>query len=187
MKNIFFILSLLVLISSCKSTNNNKTINTNVSSSSSQADIKSEDGVDYIVNRFGEKKNLVVKSDEEWKSILTDDQYYVLRKKGTERAFTSPLNDNKKEGLYQCVGCNTTLFSSGAKFDSGTGWPSFFRPDDKNYIKEDTDYLLGYARTEVLCARCGGHLGHVFDDGPKPTGLRYCINGVALEFIEVQN
>ena len=110
-----------------------------------------------------------------------------MRKKGTERAFTSPLNSNKSVGLYQCAGCNTTLFTSTTKFDSGTGWPSFYQPEDQNYILEDTDYLLGYPRTEVLCAVCGGHLGHVFEDGPEPTGLRYCINGVALEFIKTEN
>ena len=138
----------------------------------------------YIVTKDGEKLEKIMKSDKEWKSDLTEKQYYVLRKKGTERAFTSELNGNKKDGKYMCAGCNTVLFESETKFDSGTGWPSFYKPSDPALIDEDTDYKIGYARTEVLCARCGGHLGHVFNDGPKPTGLRYCINGVALKFQE---
>lgn len=124
----------------------------------------------------------VVKTDAEWKKILTPDQYAVLRQKGTERAGTSPLNHNKEKGVYYCAGCHNPLFSSDAKFESGTGWPSFFRPIAKNAVAEESDHSYGMVRTEVECSVCRGHLGHVFEDGPKPTGLRYCMNGVALKF-----
>ncbi|MFK7952766.1 MAG: peptide-methionine (R)-S-oxide reductase MsrB [Ekhidna sp.] len=124
----------------------------------------------------------VEKSDSEWKSILTADEYYVLRQKGTERAFTSDLLNNKEEGTYTCAACGLPLFESGTKFKSGTGWPSFYEPVNDVNIAEESDRAYGMVRTEVLCARCDGHLGHVFPDGPKPTGLRYCINGDALKF-----
>jgi peptide-methionine (R)-S-oxide reductase len=124
----------------------------------------------------------IEKTDTEWKKLLTEPQYYVLRKKGTERAFTSPLNSNKEKGVYLCAGCKTPLFSSDTKFESGTGWPSFYKPLTAKAITEKDDLEFGMIRTEVLCSACGGHLGHVFDDGPPPTKLRYCINGVALNF-----
>lgn len=124
----------------------------------------------------------VVKSNAEWKKILTADQYAVLREHGTERAFTSPLNDIHDHGIFYCAGCHNSLFSSDHKFDSGTGWPSFYKPLAKNAVKEVVDKSYGMVRTEVVCNVCGGHLGHVFDDGPKPTGLRYCMNGVAMTF-----
>jgi peptide-methionine (R)-S-oxide reductase len=124
----------------------------------------------------------VVKTDAEWKKILTADQYAVLRKEGTERAFTSPLNDIHQEGTFYCAACHNPLFSSSTKFDSGTGWPSFYKPISKNAVDEKVDKAFGMVRTEVVCNVCGGHLGHVFDDGPKPTGLRYCMNGVAMTF-----
>jgi peptide-methionine (R)-S-oxide reductase len=124
----------------------------------------------------------VVKTDEEWKKILTPEQFNVLRKAGTERAFTSPLNNIHDKGVFVCAACGLTLFSSDAKFDSGTGWPSFFQPIDPAHITTKSDRSFFMDRTEVLCARCGGHLGHVFPDGPKPTGLRYCMNGVAMKF-----
>jgi peptide-methionine (R)-S-oxide reductase len=125
----------------------------------------------------------VTKTDAEWKQILTPEQYSVAREKGTERPFSSPLNDIHDEGIFECVACGLPVFSSKAKFDSGTGWPSFYEPIDKESVTEVVDKSLWETRTEVLCARCDSHLGHVFDDGPKPTGLRYCMNGVALRFV----
>jgi peptide-methionine (R)-S-oxide reductase len=122
------------------------------------------------------------KPDAEWKKILTPEQFYVLREHGTERAWTSPLNDNHKKGVYVCAACGLPLFSSETKFNSGTGWPSFWAPIDPTHIGTTVDRSLFMTRTEVHCARCGGHLGHVFEDGPPPTGLRYCMNGVALKF-----
>lgn len=124
-------------------------------------------------------------TDQEWKNKLSDKAYYVLRDHGTERSFTSPLNDEKRKGIYACAGCDQELFSSDHKFDSGTGWPSFYQPVDGvggKAIGEREDNSLWMKRTEVHCSNCGGHQGHVFPDGPKPTGLRYCINGVALSF-----
>jgi peptide-methionine (R)-S-oxide reductase len=123
----------------------------------------------------------ITKTEEEWKKQLTPAQFYVLRKHGTERAFTSPLDKEYGAGTYACAGCDLPLFSSKTKFDSRTGWPSFYQPLE-NAIGTTTDRSWGMLRTEVHCRRCGGHLGHVFDDGPKPTGLRYCMNGVALKF-----
>ncbi|MFD2248149.1 peptide-methionine (R)-S-oxide reductase MsrB [Pontibacter ruber] len=124
----------------------------------------------------------VVKTEAEWKKVLTPEQYYVLRKKGTERAFSGKYNDFKSKGIYTCAACGNELFSSETKFDSGTGWPSFYKPLSNKLVKEVPDRSMGEVRTEVVCGRCGGHLGHVFDDGPKPTGLRYCLNSVALGF-----
>jgi peptide-methionine (R)-S-oxide reductase len=124
----------------------------------------------------------LVRSDAEWKKLLTPEQYYILRQEGTERAFTSPLDKEKRSGMYLCVACDLPLFPSKFKFDSGTGWPSFYDALP-GAIGKKTDYKLIYPRTEYHCARCGGHHGHVFDDGPKPTGLRYCNNGVALRFV----
>ncbi len=125
----------------------------------------------------------VVKTAEEWKKILTSEQFYVTRKKGTERAFTGPNWDNHAKGTYVCVCCDLPLFDSETKFDSGTGWPSFWQPIAKDAVKTEVDRSFFSVRTEVLCRRCDAHVGHVFDDGPKPTGLRYCMNGTALKFI----
>ncbi|MCB0565260.1 MAG: peptide-methionine (R)-S-oxide reductase MsrB [Phaeodactylibacter sp.] len=126
----------------------------------------------------------VQKSEEEWKAELDAQAYNVLREAGTERAFTGKYWDNKKQGIYTCAGCGLPLFSSDTKFKSGTGWPSFWEPIRPEHVLLKEDKAFGMARTEVLCARCGGHQGHVFDDGPKPTGLRYCINSVSLDFVE---
>lgn len=125
----------------------------------------------------------MTKTDEEWKKQLSPLAYRVLRHEDTERAFTSPLHENHLAGLYHCAGCDLPLFSSEHKFDSGTGWPSFWQPIDPKVLETRTDSKFFMTRIEVHCARCGGHQGHVFDDGPKPTGLRYCINGVSLTFV----
>ena len=130
--------------------------------------------------------NRVVKTDEEWKAILTPEQYRILRQKGTERPFANEYNDNHAKGTYVCAACGQPLFSADAKFESGTGWPSFFQPIDKHAVDEETDRTLGMKRVEALCSRCGGHLGHVFEDGPKPTGLRYCMNSGAMRFIPAE-
>jgi len=124
----------------------------------------------------------ITKSEEEWRKTLTPEQFYVLRKHGTERAFTSSLDKQYAEGTYVCAGCELPLFTSGTKFNSGTGWPSFFAPIE-GAIATSIDRSLFMSRVEVHCSRCGGHLGHVFNDGPAPTGQRYCMNGVALNFI----
>jgi peptide-methionine (R)-S-oxide reductase len=123
----------------------------------------------------------VTHTDAEWRQVLSPQQYQILREAGTEQPFSSPLNDEHRPGVFSCAGCGLDLFSSATKFDSGTGWPSFYQSLGNAVITSEDD-SLGMTRTEVLCSRCGGHLGHVFDDGPAPTGLRYCMNGVAMNF-----
>jgi peptide-methionine (R)-S-oxide reductase len=124
------------------------------------------------------------KSDAEWRTTLSPEQYHILREGGTERPFSGNYNDFKGDGLYQCAACNATLFDSADKYDSGSGWPSFTQPDRAEAVAEHRDVSLGMIRTEVKCANCGGHLGHVFPDGPRPTGLRYCMNSASLAFVD---
>ncbi len=174
-----FYIPVLLLLFGCQSKhgNNLKSItNTNNSSSDS-----------YFINMYKDTIPKIVKSDAEWKKVLSTQEFYVLRQKGTERAFTGDLLEVKTEGIFTCRGCGLPLFGTQHKFDSGTGWPSFFNVLDKSCITEDTDFDLGYPRTELTCSKCGGHLGHVFKDGPKPTGLRYCINAISLDYIKTEN
>ena len=128
------------------------------------------------------KVDKVEKTDAQWRAELTPEQYHILRQKGTEPAFSGALYRNHADGMYHCAACGAELFSSDTKFESGSGWPSFYLPKDSDAVKTHEDNTLGMRRIEVTCARCGGHLGHVFPDGPKPTGLRYCINSAALNF-----
>lgn len=125
----------------------------------------------------------ITKTEAEWREVLSRDEYFILRDAGTERAWTSPLNEEKREGTFVCAGCENELYSSAHKYESYSGWPSFWQPIGTGAVGTSTDYKIGYPRTEVHCADCGGHLGHIFGDGPAPTGERHCINGLAMNFI----
>ena len=167
---ILIILMSSFLITACSNTNNQKDV------AVSQAVVLADTIPATLIK--------VMKSDAEWKEQLSEKEYYVLREAGTERAFTGDLWDNKKSGVYTCAACDLPLFASDTKFKSGTGWPSFWQPIKPLYVEEVADYSYGWNRVEVVCALCDGHLGHVFEDGPPPTGLRYCINSVSLNFAE---
>jgi peptide-methionine (R)-S-oxide reductase len=141
-------------------------------------------GNQFFLSLEGDTLYHVVQTAEIWKQQLTDSEYKVLRNAGTERAFTGDLLNNKKKGIYTCAGCGLPLFDSETKYKSGSGWPSYYESIEKQNVKENVDVSFGMRRVEIVCARCDGHLGHVFDDGPKPTGLRYCVNSVSLDFVE---
>ncbi len=172
-RTIIFILSISLSIISCSQNATSKKIEKETTTLSEN--IPQEAKKSSIVK--------ITKTDEEWKAELTDMEYKVLRKEGTERARTGDLWDHKEDGIYTCRGCALPLFDSSTKFKSGTGWPSYYQPLSDEVIESDTDYKIGYARDEVHCARCNGHLGHVFSDGPEPTGLRFCINSASLDFV----
>lgn len=184
MKKIWIALIVVLCNFACKS---QKQETGSLSSQSEKTQFDADHMPTYFVNSMGDTIKTIIQSNAVWKKELDQAAYYVLREKGTERPFTSPLLKEKHQGIFTCAACGLPLFRSEEKFESGTGWPSFWAAADEKNIMKDTDYDLGYARTELMCARCGGHLGHVFDDGPKPTGLRYCINGVSLSFVKTEN
>ena len=173
---------MMIAFSSC-----NKAQNTNTDTKTTEHSTTEKAGEGTFIGLDGETLTPLQLSADEWENKLTSNEYHVLRQAGTERAFTGDLWDNKKEGVYTCAGCGLPLFSSSTKFKSGTGWPSFYEPIREGHIVEKADNSHGMTRIEVLCGRCGGHQGHVFNDGPRPTGLRYCINSVSMNFEEGAN
>lgn len=178
---LFEIIILLLTFQAC----NKLTSSSSQQSKESSHQIDSDDvmGLKSFIITEDITLSSVVKTDETWRSELNEMEYYVIREKGTERSFTGEHWDKKAEGIYICKACNLPLYDSETKFKSGTGWPSYYQAIKPDYILKDTDYKLGYPRTEIMCARCEGHLGHVFNDGPEPTGMRHCVNSVSLDFI----
>lgn len=201
MKEYIVIIVLCIGLFSCNTTpknspNSSSTVNLGdgveyAEKSNKEMDKMEKDEMTIKSGSINEASNLEIpvkiekieKSDEAWKKELDDNEFYILRKEGTERAFTGDLLKENREGVFVCRGCQLPLFSSETKFKSGTGWPSFYEPIADNVITEHVDNAYGMTRTEVECARCGGHQGHVFSDGPKPTGLRYCINSASMDFV----
>lgn len=173
----FILFSVFTALSACNAaTNAPQAVTASVVTNTMPEKISAPEGVSDTIKK-------ITKTPEEWRKQLNASAFNVLREKGTERAYSGKYWDNHEKGTYYCAACNLPLFSSDAKFESGTGWPSFFQPINKQNVAQVSDNSFGMDRTEVECARCGGHLGHIFDDGPKPTGLRYCMNSVSLTFV----
>lgn len=181
MKQFWIICFALLSVTACKSQKHDTKESIKASSESTEK-YNDKNMPQFFVNSMGDTIKTIIKENAAWKKELDKSTYAIMREKGTEQAFTSPLLKGKDRGIYTCAACGLALFRTEEKFDSGTGWPSFWAAADEKNIMHDTDTDIGYVRDELMCARCGGHLGHVFDDGPKPTGLRYCINGVSLKF-----
>lgn len=172
MKSVFFV-ALAAVLSACAQTKKSKPVNEGMANSGYATTVSDSNWTEKIV-----------RTNEEWKKVLSPEVYHITREQGTERPFSSPLYNEHSEGIFLCICCGNPLFPSGSKFDSGTGWPSFFAPYSSKSVQVTSDNTLGMVRDEISCLRCGAHLGHVFGDGPKPTGLRYCIDGIALKFVK---